>query len=182
MSRITKGRYNWNNSSVVGFEIDRTGDGFSPLMASMRGITETPEGRKIARNASAAAIEIFNVETGKKARQLTYKSTRKLWRKAIGQAGSYKTKAFANKFGFGAMTGINYKKKPVLSISHLIERGFQHVKSGWVKSRPYRETAFRQNERKVRDKTEEGISWGIQQYMRTGKAPTKGQMKRMMKR
>ena len=176
-----KGRYKWGNSSVVGFTIDKTGDGFSPLMASLRGITETQEGRKIARNASAAAIEIFNVETGKEASKMSFKSTRKLWRKAIKQAGSYKTKSFATREGFGAVTGLNYAKKPILSISHLIEKGFRHVKAGFVKARPYRETAFQKKDRKVRDQTEALISWGIQQYMRTGKAPTVGQMKRHMK-
>ncbi len=138
----------------------------------IKAISGDKEGRKVTRNAAIAALELFNIETGKEAADLNLKKSGKGWRKTLSKLSAYKTKASAKSDGsFKAKTGINYKKA-VLRVSHLVERGFQHFRAGKVPGNWFRQQAYDKNRDKVMSNFMRNLTWGWGQVAKTGKAPT----------
>ena len=161
---------------LVGFVADTT-----EINRFVKAVSGDKEGRKVIRNASRAALEIFNVETGDNAAALNLKPSGKQWRKTLKKKASYLYRISAPKSGrFSAKTGINYKKA-VLRVSHLVERGFQHFRAGKVTGNWFRYEAFEQNRERVMREAVRNMKWGWEQVAKTGKAPTAAQTRKHFK-
>jgi len=136
-------------------------------------LSQGKEGRKLIRRTARHSLEIFNEHTIKNAKSINFKDSRRGWRWNVGRKGAYKYKFTVNNKKFHTWTGINYKKDPILNISHLIERGFKHVASGkFIKGHWFRKRAYDDNKREVFRRFTLGIQKGINTIARTGKAPT----------
>jgi len=148
------------------------------LQKQVKSMVDSQQGRKVVREASKAALTLFNIETGKNAAALNLKPSGKGWRKLLQKASSYKYKASATATGhFSAATGINYAKA-ILRISHLVERGFQHFRAGKVGGNFFREGAFRTEKKNVLRRFSANMTWGYAQLQKTGKAPSASQMRK----
>jgi hypothetical protein len=160
-------------SKWVGFTADT-----KQIQKQIDELTKGQQGRKVVREASKAALQIFNKETAENATKLNLKPSGKGWRKMLKKDSSYKYKASAKNTGtFSAVTGINYKKA-VLRISHLVERGFQHFKAGKVSGNWFRMNAFKDNRDKFYDLFSSHMQWGMEQVIKTGKAPSASKMRK----
>ena len=158
------------NPGFVGFGADTT-----ELRRFIKAVKGDKQGRKVVREGSKAALSLFNEETKANVKELPLKKSGKGWRKAMQAKGAYKYKASCNPKGyFEAKTGINYKKKPILAVSHLIEYGFEHPQAGWVEGTWYRWEAFQAKKKEVMKTAVENMKWGWQQVAKTGKAPNQG--------
>ena len=136
-------------------------------------VSHDAKGRRVVRNAATASLQLFNVAAGKNAKELPLKKSGKGWRKKIAAKGSYKYEAKCQPSGFfHAVTGINYRKHPILSVSHLVEAGFNHPHTGWVEGNWYRWEAFKKNRQRVMHDAVEGMRWGWLQVAKTGKVPS----------
>ncbi len=104
---------------------------------------EGKEGKKVIKQSCRVALEVINEETVEQALELNLRPSGKGWRKALKlkSAFIYKDRKI-RKGSFWFYSAINYKK-PILRISHLVEKGFQHIKAGFVPGNWYRRSAFR---------------------------------------
>lgn len=149
------------------------------LQRTIDKITKGPAGRKVLRNASRAALEVFNVETGDEAGKLKLKKSGKGWRKALTKLGNYKYYISArNSATFTAATGVNYKKAKVLNVTHLVEQGFKHFKIGKISGHWFRHGAFEKNYKRIMNSLKDNIAWGMNTYIRSGKVPSASQMRK----
>jgi hypothetical protein len=157
----------------VGFGADT-----KSLQKMVKGMVGSQQGRRVVREASKAALEIFNVETGKNAAALNLKPSGRGWRKLLTKRKAYKYKASATASGhFSAATGINYGYA-ILRISHLVERGFQHFRAGKVGGNWFRMDAFREKKQEVFNRFAANMAWGFDRMNKTGKAPSASQMRK----
>ena len=148
------------------------------LEQQIKSMANGQQGRKAIREASKAALQIFNKETGKNAAALPLKESGKGWRKLLLKDKAYKYKASAHSTGyFSAVTGINYKHA-ALRISHLVEMGFRHFHAGKVTARRFRAEAFKTEKPKVMRRFSENLTWAYEQISKTGKAPTASKMRK----
>lgn len=137
------------------------------------------QGRRLIRNASRVALELFNEETGNNARELDLKPSGKKWRRLLGRRTSYAYRAKMSGQRFQFWTGVNYKK-PVLRISHLVERGFRHAATGKrIAGQWFRREAFQRNQRRVMRRFADAMSRGADIITATGKAPSVGTLRRL---
>ena len=151
------------------------------LQKQVKSMVDSKQGRKVVREASKAALQIFNKETAKNAAALDLKPSGKGWRKLLQKDSSYKYKASAKANGsFSASTGINYAKA-VLRISHLVERGFRHFKAGKISGNWFRMDAFRDKKQAVFNRFYNNMAWGYDRMNKTGKAPSASQMRKRFK-
>ena len=163
-------------TKFVGFGADT-----KSLQKQVKGMVGSQQGRKVVREASKAALQIFNQETGENAAALNLKPSGKGWRKLLKKDKAYKYKASAQATGyFSAATGINYKHA-TLRISHLVERGFQHFRAGKVSGNWFRMEAFQDNKKKVFARFSDNMAWGMEQVNKTGKAPSASKMRKRFK-
>lgn len=109
------------------------------------------QGKKAMKHACRMALEVIDGETGQNALDLDLnpKVRKKGWRKTISKRNKsgnltgafvYKVRR-SKKTSFWFYSAVNYKK-PVLRISHLVEKGFNHIKSGFVPGNWFRKDAF----------------------------------------
>ena len=157
----------------VGFGADTKG-----LQKMVKSMVGSQQGRKVVREASKAALTLFNIETGDNAAKLNLKPSGKGWRKLLTKAKAYKYKASAKASGqFSAATGINYGYA-ILRVSHLVERGFQHFRAGKVSGNWFRMDAFRAKKQQVFNRFAANMAWGFDRMNKTGKAPSASQMRK----
>tara|TARA_R110001632_G_scaffold67839_1_gene159389 strand:+ start:128 stop:676 length:549 start_codon:yes stop_codon:yes gene_type:complete len=173
--RAAEKRRNGSNR-FVGFQAET-----SELRRFINAVSGDKEGRKVIRNASRAALEVFNDATAERAGKLPLKKSGKGWRKMLKKRSSYLYKLSATSVGkFSAETGINYKKA-TLRISHLVERGFRHFTAGKVSGNWFRMEAYVMNRERVMRETVRNMQWGWEQVAKTGKAPTAAQTRKNFK-
>ena len=79
--------------------------------------------------------------------------------------------------GFFFYTAVNYKK-PVLRISHLIEKGFRHVFSGNVRGFWFRQEAFDKKRSETLKTLEKNLKVGMELRASNKKAPTLSQFRK----
>ena len=157
----------------VGFGADT-----KSLQKQVNRMVSSQQGRKVVREASKAALQLFNKETGKNAADLNLKPSGKGWRKLLAKDKAYKYKASATASGhFSAVTGINYGYA-VLRISHLVERGFQHFRAGKISGSWFRQNAFQEKKQEVFDRFQGNMGWGLDILNKTGKAPSASKMRK----
>lgn len=134
------------------------------------------EGRKVLRRSSQVALETFNEATVKQVKQIPLKKSGKGWRKALSRKSSafkYAWTGLDKKKGgkFSATTGVNYKI-PILRLTHLVESGFNNVKSGRkVKGHFFREKSFDTNALKGMRQFRNALFRSYDFLAKTGKAP-----------
>ena len=122
---------------------------------------EGREGKKVIRQSCRVALELINEETSKQALQLNLKPSGKGWRKALKKKSAFIYKNRKNRKGhFWFYSAINYKK-PILRISHLVEKGFQHFKSGFVSGNWYRKAAFEQQRTRALMELHKSLKYGM---------------------
>ena len=149
------------------------------LRRQIDSLSKGKEGRKVIRAASRAALEVFNMETADNAAELNLKPSGKGWRKALKKKGNYKySYNVTSGAAFTASTGINYKKNPILAVSHLVERGFNHFKAGRIAGEWYRYDAYEDNYKRIMSNMKNNLIWGWEQVVKTGRAPTASKMRK----
>ena len=132
---------------------------------------EGKEGKKVIRQSCRVALELINEETSKQALELDLKPSGKGWRKALKKKSAFIYKNRKNRRGrFWFYSAINYKK-PILRLSHLIEKGFQHVQAGFVSGNWYRKTAFEQKRTRALAQLEKSLKHGMGFIARGEKVP-----------
>ena len=136
----------------------------------LRELSQGKEGRKLIRNASRVALEIFNEETAKNAKELNVVPSGKQWRKTLQKKGSYKYRAQMSKGRFHFWSGISYKG--ILKVSHLVERGFKHVSGKFIPGQWFRMRAYEQNRAKVMRMFKSYMERGMDIIASSGKAPS----------
>ena len=137
------------------------------------------EGEKIVKHACRLALEVINEETGVQASQLNLKDSGKGWRKMMTKVRSsyiYRTRRIFSG-GFFFYTAVNYKK-PVLRISHLIEKGFRHLFSGNVRGFWFRKEAFEKKRHETLRTLENNLRVGMTLRAENTKAPTLSQFRK----
>ena len=131
------------------------------------------EGTKAVKHACRMALEVIDQETVDQALSLKLNSTmrKKGWRKTLKTrtAFAYKLRRVKSK-SFWFYSAVNYKK-PMLRISHLVEKGFKHVFAGFVPGNWYRKTAFRQKRTKALKVLELNLLYGLDMIRRGNKVP-----------
>ncbi len=136
------------------------------------------EGKNVIKKSCRMALEIINEETAREAAALNLKDSGKGWRKLLTKKGSYIYRNRRNSAGkFWFYTAINYKK-PILRISHLVEKGFNHVKSGLVAGHSYRKEAFRKKQKQALKTLELNLLYGLDLINRGKKIPNLSQWRK----
>ena len=141
------------------------------------------DSKKMAAHACRAAQEVINAQTQDNAEQLKLKDSGKGWRKLLGKkTGSfiYKLRR-SRKTSFFQYSAINYKK-PMLRISHLVEKGFRHVGGGFVKGLWYRARAFEQKRTEAMKVLHKALAHGYEEIGEGKKTPTYAQFKKGIRR
>ena len=132
---------------------------------------EGREGKKVIRQSCRVALETINEQTSKDASQLNLKPSGKGWRKALKKWSGFIYKNRKNGRGrFWFYSAINYKK-PILRISHLVEKGFQHVKAGFVSGNWYRLGAFEKRRAQALRDLEKSLRYGMGYIAKGEKVP-----------
>jgi len=141
-----------------------------PIQQLMRDL-DSKEGRKVIRHSARLGLEVINDQTSENAKDLKLKKSGKGWRKMLQKRSSYKYK-FKNtgRSNFSAVSGINYRK-PILRISHLVERGFNHISGTRVWGNWFREHAFATERDKVMKVFATAMGYGLEMLSNSGKAP-----------
>lgn len=136
------------------------------------------EGKKVIKMACRMALEVINEETAQEAAALNLKESGKGWRKLLTKKGSYIYRNRRNSAGiFWFYTAINYKK-PILRISHLVEKGFNHIKSGLVAGNWFRKEAFRKKQKEALKRLELNLLYGIDKLHKGEKIPNLSQWRK----
>lgn len=135
------------------------------------------QGKKAMKHACRMALEVIDEETGKEALDLRLnpKMRKKGWRQTISKrnrsgnitgAFNYKLRR-SKRSSFWFYSEVNYRK-PVLRVSHLVEKGFTHIKHGWVSGHWFRKDAFRQKRAQALKVLELNLLYGLD-LLRRGK-------------
>ncbi len=140
------------------------------------------DSKKMAAHACRAAQEVINEQTQDNAQDLPLKHSGKGWRKLLGKkTGSFVYKMRrSQKTSFFHYSAINYKK-PVLRISHLIEKGFKHVSGRRVKGHYFRLAAFERSRTKAMKVLHKALAKGYEGMGEGKKTPTYAQFKKGLK-
>jgi len=136
----------------------------------IRKLHKGKEGRKLIRQASRVALELFNEETAEQVSQLDLTPSGKKWRKEMKKKGSYAYRAKMSGDRYHFWTGVNYKKT-VLRITHLVNDGFKHKQAGKIAGFFFREKAFELKRAEVMRRFKSYMERGIDIIRATGKAP-----------
>lgn len=131
------------------------------------------EGNKAMKHACRTALEIIDEETVDKALSLKLRQTqaKKGWRQTLKtrSAFTYKVRRVKAK-SFWFYSAVNYKK-PILRISHLVEKGFKHFAGSFVPGNWYRKNAFRAKKAQAMKVLELNLLYGIDMIRRGKKVP-----------
>ena len=138
------------------------------------------EGKKAVRHACRMALEVIDAESVDNALnlKLTSRQAKKGWRQTLKTrtAFTYKMRRVKAK-SFWFYSAINYKK-PILRISHLVEKGFKHVAGSFVPGNWYRKQAFRAKKAKAIKVLELNLLYGIDLIRRGKKVPNISQWRK----
>jgi len=132
---------------------------------------EGKEGKKVIKNSCRVALEMINEETSDKGSALKLKPSglgKRGWRATLKKRSAYIYRNRRNRAGrFWFYSAINYKK-PILRLSHLIEKGFKHVGVGFVAGNWFRDKAFRKKRSQALDYLNKNLLYGMK-FISTGK-------------
>ncbi len=131
------------------------------------------EGMKAVKHACRTALVVVDKEAVDEALKLKLSSrmTKKGWRKTLQSrtAFSYKLRRVKSK-SFWFYSAVNYKK-PILRVSHLVEKGFKHLNAGFIPGNWFRKSAFRKKKAKAMKVLELNLLYGIDMIRRGKKVP-----------
>ena len=130
------------------------------------------EGKKAMKHACRMALEVIDEETREEAEDLPLRTpARKGWRQTLKKktAFTYKLRRVKTR-SFWFYSAVNYRK-PQLRISHLVEKGFKHVKAGWVSGHWYRKDAFREKRATAMKTLELNLLYGLDKIRKGEKIP-----------
>lgn len=139
------------------------------------------DSKKMAKHACRAAQEVINDQTSDNAQGLPLKDSGKGWRKLISKKTAFQYKMRrSRKTSFWHFSAINYRK-PVLRISHLIEKGFKHISGRRVRGHYYRLAAFERTRTKAMKVLHKALAKGYEDMGEGKKTPTYAQFKKGLK-
>ncbi len=128
------------------------------------------EGKKAIKHSSQLALEVISRETSEQAAEIDFKPGPG-WRKAMSKPSAFVYKQRRNRAGqFWFYSAINYKK-PILRLSHLIEKGFNHWKAGFVAGHWFRREAFQKDQLEALKTFKRGMQYGMSLIAKGKKVP-----------
>jgi len=156
------------NKSIIYAWVDR-----SSLDQTINELRQGREGVKLVKSCLSIAHDEFRDKTKDEISVLRLKKSGKGWRRTARKNGSYKKKLKVDNKKFKTHSGLNYAKANILRVSHLVERGFNHVRSGKkIAGLFFRQKAYAKNKDAVLKKLHANLLRGINILARTGKAPS----------